>query len=107
MFVLVFEYGYVGLVNCQGGTEAKAPLVSNGRALSIFCREGPWGDDLHLFSGLMQGLTFSAKRLLKILNCLYITSTMFLFAVFSRKFLELSSSDGLSFWVSAQGRQFF
>ena len=45
---------------CQGGTEAEASFVSNGRALSVFRREGPWGDDLHLFSGLMQGLTFSA-----------------------------------------------
>jgi hypothetical protein len=57
-----------GVNNCQGGNEAKASLVCNGRALSIFCREGPWGDDLHLFSGLIQGLTFSAKRLLKILK---------------------------------------
>jgi hypothetical protein len=39
---------------CQGGTEAKASFVSNGRALSDFGREGPWGDDLHLFSGLIK-----------------------------------------------------
>jgi hypothetical protein len=45
---------------CQGGTEAKASFVSNGLALSVFCHEGPWGDDLHLFSGLFEGLTFSA-----------------------------------------------
>jgi len=91
---------------CQGGTEARASLLSNGRALSVLGVKVP-GGNLHLFSGLMQGLTFSAMRLLKILFYYMYYFYGVLFGVLCRKSLGLFSSDCLPLRFCSKPPLFF
>ena len=91
---------------CQSGTEAKSLFSNNSRALSAFGREGP-GGNLHLFSGLMQGLTFSAMRLLKILFYYMYYFYGVLFGVLCRKSLGLFSSACLPLRFCSKPPLFF